>query len=150
EGSLEALEKLEADILARLAALGDDPSAAPLIGLLTRTRAEIANLEAGLASFAEGQSVVAERGRWVFNDFTRGAETADERMRTLQTRIQSLIRRGFDPASEEVQRLVTQMNALALRLALEELREKGVANLSAFAREVLKLNGLLSEGPGEA
>lgn len=150
EGSLEALEELEADILARLAELGDDPSAAPLIGLLTRTRAEIANLEAGLASFAEGQSVVAERGRWVFNDFTRGAETADERMRTLQTRIQSLIRRGFDPASDEVQRLVTQMNALALRLALEELREKGVANLSAFAREVLKLNGLLSEGPGEA
>src|SRR5690606_27835796 len=62
---------------------------------------------------------------------------------TLQARIQSLIARGFDPASDAVQRLVREINALQLKAALEELRDGGFKNLSDFARQVLELNGIL-------
>jgi len=42
-GTLEGLQAFEAELVQLLSDLGDDPSAAPLMGLLTRTRAAIDN-----------------------------------------------------------------------------------------------------------
>src|SRR5690606_26039488 len=44
DGSIEGLVDLEAQIIAALDDIGDDPSAAPLVGLLTRVRAGIESL----------------------------------------------------------------------------------------------------------
>ncbi|HEX7040370.1 MAG TPA: hypothetical protein VF202_09675, partial [Trueperaceae bacterium] len=44
DGTLEGLRELEAALVERLNELGDDPSAAPLMGLLTRTRTGIIEL----------------------------------------------------------------------------------------------------------
>lgn len=43
-GTLEGLQELEAELVKLLSELGDDPSAAPLLGLLTQTRSAIANV----------------------------------------------------------------------------------------------------------
>lgn len=43
-GTLEGLQELEAELVQLLSELGDDPSAAPLVGLLTQTRSAIANV----------------------------------------------------------------------------------------------------------
>src|SRR5690606_23190663 len=44
DGTIEGLRELEAQLVERLNELGDDPSAAPLMGLLTRTRTGIIDL----------------------------------------------------------------------------------------------------------
>lgn len=46
QGSEEGLRELEASLVARLDELGDDPSAAPFMGLLTRVRIALAEIEA--------------------------------------------------------------------------------------------------------
>lgn len=66
-------------------------------------------------------------------------------MRGLQAELQALIAQGFEPTSEAVRDLLRQMNELELRGALEELRSKGVAGLSDWARSILQANGLLAE-----
>lgn len=81
------------------------------------------------------------------NDATRrgteAMEASGSETERLQRRIQNLITLGFDPASEAVQELVRRINELQLRAALEELRSKGLKNLSDFARAVLEANGIL-------
>src|SRR5690606_41520914 len=49
-GNLEALRALEETLVTLLEELGDDPSAAPLMGLLTAVRSEIRNIEADARS----------------------------------------------------------------------------------------------------
>lgn len=66
-------------------------------------------------------------------------------VRGLQQQIIDLTSQGVDPASEAVQELLRQINELELRAALTELRTKGIGNLSDWAEEVLKANGLLAD-----
>lgn len=66
-------------------------------------------------------------------------------LRGLQGELQALIAQGVEPTSDAVRELLRQMDELELRGALEELRTKGVANLSEWARAVLTANGLLAD-----
>lgn len=123
EGSITALQDLEQQVIAMLDELGDDPNAAPLMGVLTQIREGIRNL------------VTAEELNTIEG---------------LQRRIIALRNEGFEPTSDAVQELVRRINELQLRAALEELRTKGAKNISAFARSILELNGVIPKANAEA
>lgn len=123
EGSITALQDLEQQVIAMLDELGDDPNAAPLMGVLTQIREGIRNL------------VTAEELNTIEG---------------LQRRIIALRNEGFEPTSDAVQELVRRINELQLRAALEELRTKGAKNISAFARSILELNGVMPKANAEA
>lgn len=123
EGSITALQDLEQQVIAMLDELGDDPNAAPLMGVLTQIREGIRNL------------VTAEELNTIEG---------------LQRRIIALRNEGFEPTSDAVQELVRRINELQLRAALEELRTKGAKNISAFARSILELNGVMPKANDQA
>lgn len=123
EGSITALQELEQQVIDMLDELGDDPNAAPLMGVLTQIREGIRNL------------VTAEELNTIEG---------------LQRRIIALRNEGFEPTSDAVQELVRRINELQLRAALEELRTKGAKNISAFARSILELNGVMPKANAEA
>lgn len=114
-GTLEGLQSLEDELVQRLNELGDDPAAAPFVGLLTRIRAAIEDAK----------------------------ETTADTIDDLRWRIIALRSEGLEPTSAAVQELVRRINELQLKAALDELRTKGVKGLSDFAKEVLRANGIL-------
>lgn len=120
DGTLEAMRALEQELVQRLNELGDSPEAAPLMGLLVRVRGAI----------------------------TEATDDASKSIESLQWKLVALRNQGAEPTSAAVQELVRQINELQLRAALEELRTKGAANLSEFAKRVLQLNGILPSATG--
>ncbi|MFA5551608.1 MAG: hypothetical protein WDA03_08325 [Trueperaceae bacterium] len=121
DGTLDGLRELERVIVERLNELGDSPEAAPLMGLLVRVRGAI----------------------------TESTNAAAESVESLQWKLVALRNQGAEPTSAAVQELVRRINELQLRAALDELRTKGAANLSEFAKRVLELNGIIPTGTTE-
>lgn len=121
EGSIDALRSLEAELVEKITGLGDDPIAALYIGVLTELRA-------GLKPLQDAANTTVESLRW---------------------QLVELRTKGAEPSSAAIQELVRRINELQLKAALDELRQKGVKNLSAFARSVLEANGILPKTVAE-
>src|SRR5690606_5220807 len=102
EGSVDALKSVEADLVKRLQELGDDPSAAPLLGLLVRVRREISDaaVRAERLDVAKGKVVEFTRAQVALGQATRQDVIAA--LRDQITTIEELLPTVEDGSQEQL------------------------------------------------
>ncbi|HEX7038895.1 MAG TPA: phage tail tape measure protein [Trueperaceae bacterium] len=102
EGSVDTLKSVEADLVRRLQELGDDPSAAPLLGLLVRVRREISDaaVRAERLDVAKGKVVEFTRAQVALGQATRQDVIAA--LRDQITTIEELLPTVEDGSQEQL------------------------------------------------
>src|SRR5690554_5391116 len=122
QGSEEGLRELEASLVARLDELGDDPSAAPFMGLLTRVRIALAEIEAE----------IRERERRVANMARLSRDPA--RLRAMREAEVEGPSAGMATGYANLEELAQDFPALQRQRVLQQLaRDLALADMKAEA-----------------
>lgn len=132
-GSLDGLKDLETALVKMLDDIGDDPSAAPLLGLLTAVRAGISQVTAAAEEAAlktaqwqaklangrswqsaiEGSAAVRQAARDLGRQLGKAMEAGSlEQLQDLETQVVAMLKEiGDDPSAAPLVGLLTQIRA---------------------------------------